>query len=78
MNPLMWPLPHKVALGLSAVVGGVFGFVLAYFVTNASNGANDGPEFGSWISFPSQYLWWTLLGAVLGATILYIRQLTSS
>ena len=72
MNPLQWRREHQVALLLGVVVGIALGFVTGYM--------HHGIRFENAALF-SVYLTggsalrWGVFGALVGGTIIYMRQL---
>ena len=72
MNPLQWRREHQVALLLGVVVGIALGFVTGYMHHNIH--FENAGQFSSYLTGGSA-LRWGVLGALLGGTIIYMRQL---
>lgn len=76
MNPLEWKREHQIALGLAAIIGLGLGEIIGF----ALNGHGD--RFVTWVeqSFWYHYstfggFMWGILGALIGAAIVYVVQL---
>jgi prolipoprotein diacylglyceryltransferase len=72
MNPLQWRREHQVALLLGIVVGIALGFVTGYMHHDV-HFENPG-QFSSYLTGGSA-IRWGVLGALIGGTIIYMRQL---
>jgi xanthine/uracil permease len=72
MNPLQWRSEHQVALLLGVLVGIALGFVTGYMHHNVR--FENAAEFSSYLTGGSA-LRWGIFGALVGGTIIYIRQL---
>jgi len=72
MNPLQWRSEHQVALLLGVVVGIALGFVTGYMHNNIH--FTDTVSFSSYLTGGSA-LRWGVFGALVGGTIIYMRQL---
>jgi hypothetical protein len=72
MNPLRWRSEHQVALFLGVVVGIALGFVTGYMHHNVH--FENAVEFSSYLKGGSA-LRWGVFGALVGGTIIYMRQL---
>ena len=72
MNPLLWRSEHQVALLLGVVVGIALGFLIGYIHHNIH--FVNAEEFSRYLTGGSA-LRWAVLGALLGGTIIYMRQL---
>ena len=71
MNPLQWRSQHQVALLLGIVVGIALGFVTGYMHNNIH--LHDG-SFSKYLTGGSA-LRWSVFGALVGGTIIYVQQL---
>ena len=69
MNPLNWRREHQVALVVAAIVGIFVGLAVGYMYHHVQY-ATSGPWFSSWSGMR-----WGIFGAIIGAAVLYIRQL---
>lgn len=58
-------------------VGAILGVVLGYLVYASGQGADGGVSFGYWLSKPVRFaaLWWGVVGAGIGAALVYVRRL---
>ena len=76
MNPINWKREYQVALALSAAVGIPIGAIVGYMLYATGYGS-DSVSWGYWISHPIDMsgLWWMLTGAIICASISYIRML---
>ena len=72
MNPLLWRSEHQVALLLGVVVGIALGFVIGYIHHNIH--FENAEEFSRHLTGGSA-LRWGVFGALVGGTIIYMRQL---
>jgi hypothetical protein len=68
MNPLKWRREHQVALLLGAAVGIAIGLLIG-FIYNGVHYATL-PQWLGWSAFR-----WGVLGALVGGTTIYMRQL---
>jgi hypothetical protein len=76
MNPLSWTREHQLALALAALIGAALATVLGYLVYAVGWG-EGALSFENWIwRLFLGPLWWALFGAVIGAAIIYVRNLT--
>ena len=69
MNPLRWRHEHQVALLLGAVLGIAMG-LLVWFLHNGVQYATLRETIWTWSTFR-----WGVFGALIGAAIVYVRQL---
>jgi len=73
MNPFAWRIEHQVALILGIILGAVVAVVIGFMYR--------GLNYGSISSESSDLLWsastarWAILGAVIGACVVYLRRL---
>lgn len=75
MNPFYWPRQHLLALALVAIIGAALGTVVGYGLDVAARNTSN---FGSWIEYHSDRLfWWSLFGAFSAGGVLYARHLLS-
>jgi hypothetical protein len=76
LNPATWSKNHKLALGLSALIGLVAGVVVGYLVYATGSGADGAVSFGYWVDHPIRRggLWWGLIGAAIGAAVVYVKR----
>ena len=72
MNPLQWRSEHQVALLLGVVVGIALGFVAGYMHHDIR--IDNTAAFSNYLTKGSA-LRWGVFGALIGGTIIYIRQL---
>jgi hypothetical protein len=74
MNPTRWPRDHQIALIIVILIGGVAGVVTGYVVEAVGSGADGSVSFAYWLKRPLRFggLWWGLLGAAIGAGVIYI------
>ncbi len=72
MNPLQWRSKHQVALLLGVLVGIALGFVTGYMHHNIHFG--NAAAFSTYLTGGSA-LRWSVFGALIGGTIIYIQQL---
>lgn len=87
MNPLDWKRDHQIALvcalGLGAIVGMAVGLAWSNPYTNFQWGAlwcESGRNFCTYLlnGYWLRIIFWTALGATVGAALVYIRQLLRS
>ena len=69
MNPMAWRSEHQLALILAAVLGIIIGLATGYMYHHVQY-ASSQAWFSSWSSYR-----WGILGAIVGAGIVYVRQL---
>ena len=72
MNPLQWRSTHQLALLLGVVVGIALGFATGYMHHNIH--FENAAEFSHYLTGGSG-LRWGVLGALVGGTVIYIREL---
>jgi uncharacterized membrane protein (UPF0136 family) len=72
MNPLQWRNEHQVALLLGVVVGIALGFATGYMHHNIH--FENAAAFSTYLTGGSA-LRWSVFGAFVGGTIIYIQRL---
>lgn len=72
MNPLQWRSEHQVALLLGVVVGIALGFFAGYIHHDIR--IDNTAAFSNYFTRGSAFRW-GIFGALIGGTIIYIRQL---
>lgn len=70
MNPLAWRREHQVALFLGAILGAVIAIVVGFMYRGLNFGTLSSELLWSWSS-----LRWAVLGALAGASMVYVRRL---
>ena len=81
MNPLKWKREHRLALCVAATIGALVGVLVAYCVLlphflGGCSLPRGGVNFGCLLFFYWGRVWfWPVAGAVIGAGIVYVRQL---
>jgi hypothetical protein len=87
-NPLRWRKEHAAALAVAVALGGVCGIVLGYVVSNDRMGCYVTGRWGPFATYllgirnscggyDGRSLEWGFFGAIVGAALVYIRQLLS-
>jgi hypothetical protein len=69
INPLTWRREHQLALIVAAIIGVIIGLAVGYMYHRVQF-ATSSLWFWSWSSFR-----WAAIGAIIGAAVIYIRQL---
>jgi hypothetical protein len=69
INPLTWRREHQLALIVAAIIGVIIGLAVGYMYHRVQF-ATSSLWFWSWSSFR-----WAAIGAIIGAAVVYIRQL---
>jgi hypothetical protein len=72
MNPFQWRREHQVALLLAAIVGAALGFIIGYMHHNVRY--EDATAFSLYLTAGSAFRW-CVFGALIGGTVVYIREL---
>jgi hypothetical protein len=70
MNPLAWRQEHQVAIILGAILGAVIVVVIGFIYRGLNFGTITSALFWS-----ASTIRWTILGALIGAGIVYVRRL---
>jgi hypothetical protein len=78
-----WPHEHQIALVVTFAIGWIVGVVLGFFVSILGRPDYDPPTFATWVLgssayFPLASLAAGLMGGLVGAAIIYVRQLLRS
>lgn len=75
MNPMDWKREHQTALLIAAVIGAVLGAMVSFILGQSVSSQTTTP-FGWWLDHQLSKSWgWIPFGALLGAGIVYVRQL---
>jgi hypothetical protein len=70
MNPLAWRQEHQVAIILGAILGAVIVVVIGFIYRGLNFGTITSALFWS-----ASTIRWAILGALIGAGIVYVRRL---
>jgi hypothetical protein len=75
-----WPREHQVALAIAFAIGWIVAVVIGFFMSISGTPAYYPPKFGTWLLGSSEYFPWAsllsgLAGGIVGAAIIYVRQL---
>jgi hypothetical protein len=75
-----WPREHKIALAIAFAIGWIVAIVIGFFMSISGTPAYYPPKFGTWLLGSSEYFPWASLlsglgGGIVGAVIIYVRQL---
>jgi hypothetical protein len=70
---------EHMALVIAALLGAGLGVALGYVAYASGAGAEGASRFGYWLRHPGYFggHWWALFGAVTGAGIVVVRNLTT-
>jgi hypothetical protein len=78
-----WPREHQIALAIVFAIGWLVATVLGFFVSVAGTPDYSPRRFGIWLLGSSEYFPWAsllsgLAGGIVGAAMIYVRQLLRS
>jgi len=78
-----WPREHQIALGIAFAIGSIVAIVIGFFVSVAGTPDYSPRRFGIWLLGSSEYFPWAsllsgLAGGIIGAAMIYVRQLLRS
>jgi hypothetical protein len=80
VNPLNWKREHQLAMAVAAAIGCVAGLMVAYFLYDPRPGYSPFWTFSNgvnwrYVSGIIGVVGWALLSTIIGAAVVYVRQL---
>jgi hypothetical protein len=78
-----WPREHQIALAIAFAIGWIVAIVIGFFVSVSGTPDYSPRRFGIWLLGSSEYFPWAsllsgLAGGIIGAAMIYVRQLLRS
>jgi hypothetical protein len=77
LNPLNWKKRHLVIWAATTAVGGLAGLIFGWLASpfSRSQGPNTAAMFFTWLHYPTAYLPWAAVGAVIAGLAYYSADL---